>query len=176
MKMSEKLLIGLVNLALAVLTASLMIGTYHYLISSIYKQKTDIQFKKQKLEYEIESLRQLLSHPKDLTPQEIRNFDIKHETNFSSFTQSLSVAPSSYVANQEILSSKLEQEKIYKEAALSTMEHTSPLSCLPAWPMLIILALGVFFTRLINNFADIVFDFISQGFKKIKDCWIKSSV
>lgn len=171
--MSEKLYFGLLNMALAVLTAFLMVCSYHYLIDSIYRQNTKMQFKKQKLENEIGYLNQLLSHPKDLTPQEIKNFDIKHQTNFSEFAQSLSFASSSHIANQEILSSKLEQEKISKEATLSSITQTGFLSYLPPWPMLIILGLGVFFTRLISNFGDIAPSLISQGWKKIRTWWGK---
>lgn len=142
-----------------------MVCSYHSLIDSIYKQKSDLQLKKQKLENEINSLSQLLSHPKNLTPQEIKNFDIKHQTNFYNF------ASSAHIADQEILSSKLEQIKISKEATLSTMTQAGFLSYLPPWPTLIILGLGVFFTRLINNFGDIAPSLISQGWKKIKTWW-----
>jgi len=96
-----------------------------------------------------------------------------YQTNFSEFAQSLSFAPSSPIANQEILGSKLEQEKISKEAALSSITQTGFLSYLPPWPMLIILGLGVFFTRLISNFGDIAPSLISQGWKKSKYWWSK---
>lgn len=171
--MSEKLYFGLLNMALAVLTAFLMVCSYHYLIDSIYRQNTNVQFKKQTLENEIGYLNQLLSHPQDLTPQQIKNFDIKHQTNFSAVAESLSFAPSSQIANQEILSSKLEQEKISKEATLSSITQTGFLSYLPPWPMLIILGLGVFFTRLISNFGDIAPSLVSQCWKKIKTWWEK---
>jgi hypothetical protein len=172
-EMSKKLYFGLMNMVLIILTAFIMICTYHYLIGSIYNQKTNIQLKKLKLETEIGLLTQLLSHSKDLTPQEIKNFDIKYQTNFSI---ALSVAPSSHIANQEIISSKLEQEKKSKEATLSTITQAGFLSYLPPWPMLIILGLGVFFTQLINNFGDIAPSIICQGLKKIKNWWGKREI
>ena len=67
-----------------------------------------------------------------------------------------------------VLRLRLIQATLAKEAALSSITQTGFLSYLPPWPMLIILGLGVFFTRLISNFGDIAPSLISQGWKKIR--------
>ncbi|STX41825.1 Uncharacterised protein [Legionella donaldsonii] len=155
------------------MTALFILCTYNHIVDSIYEQKPVVQSKKLMLESEIASLKNLLAHQNQLTHQDLKNFDNKFGTNF------LSIAPTSYTStspqdNQEILSSILEQEKNKKEAALSTIEQAGFLSYIPPWPMLIILALGVFFTRLISNLGDVTPTLIYRGYQKIKQCCVKS--
>jgi hypothetical protein len=152
--MHKRVLIVGLGLMLLVLTFIAMVFTFRYEVDGYYEKKNNAEFVKQGLEDQINFLTIQLARPEsELNPKILQTYDETYGINIQEDLQK--VTP-------KTIKLGFQHEMDEKKQQLQSLEKRGLLSYIPEWPLLILGALGVIATRMINYFMDVICCFFKK--------------